>query len=382
MNAQTGLYCWIHISGLTVGHRVTSSTSSSIGKQAETDRLASKINMYRSNDFFMINRQDIDIKIELYRMNMQTSKNMWLWLFLVLALSITDISMAKVSKGLMIYGHEVHTFQPCDDTSIFWITASTSIHQQLQAESRELIKQPYEAVYVKIDGEITSQKLAGFAKAYDGTIIISNVHKLSRVDVNSCPAVRKPVFKNLSEKGAKTYVFDCDNQSSYIVRTNKINAWLFHLDGTEQLSVIQSDIGEQYSGEGFKLWINDQQTQIIEPSGKQLACDNNRKQAIWEHAKLNGADFRAIGNEPGWNLVMDSSRIILMSSYGAYRTEVKAPSPIVSNKTRTTRWETAELTLEISENYCRDTMSGEVFDFKVLVRTEKEVLQGCGRELR
>ena len=86
----------------------------------------------------------------------------------------------------MIYGHEVHTFQPCGDNKIFWIITSTYLRQQLQTKSKAIISSSYEAVYVKIEGDILNQSSAEFAKGYSGTLIINRLYSISRLNDNSC----------------------------------------------------------------------------------------------------------------------------------------------------------------------------------------------------
>jgi len=49
--------------------------------------------------------------------------------------------------------------------------------------------------------------------------------------------------------------------------------------------------------------------------GIRLNCRNNRAMAICVDAKLRGVDFRAVGNEPGWNLEI---------SAGGARVQVRA----------------------------------------------------------
>jgi uncharacterized membrane protein len=184
------------------------------------------------------------------------------------------------------------------------------------------------------------------------------------------------------EPQIQTYVFVCDNKASYTVRTSEVDAWVFRPQGTLHLYATPSKTGTTYAGKGFAISIDGQRATFISPYGKQLSCHNDTRQAIWEKAKLDGADFRAVGNEPGWNLViMAASRIILIADYGASRIEVPLPRPETNHETRTTRWDAGELILEITGKPCRDSMSDEQFESTVTVTTKTATLRGCGRAL-
>jgi putative lipoprotein len=104
---------------------------------------------------------------------------------------------------------------------------------------------------------------------------------------------------------------------------------------------------------------------------------------------LNGVDFRATGNEPGWYLeIYDKAgpeRIDFVSDYGrdfytfpdVRRETLQAPPQ--------TRYlaqigaHRLEVTLE--PGACRDSMSGEAFEARVTVRLGTRTYAGCGRPL-
>ncbi len=180
----------------------------------------------------------------------------------------------------------------------------------------------------------------------------------------------------------RTYVFICDNQQRYVVRADATGAWVFHPTGSLRLSAVPAASGYHYSGEQLQIRIAGEQAYVIGPAGKQSACRNNRREAVWEQAKLDGADFRATGNEPGWNLViLSASRIVLVSDYGESRIEVPLPEPEINSEARTALWDAGELVLKVSGRRCRDSMSGEEFESTVVVTTKTQTLYGCGRAL-
>ncbi len=111
----------------------------------------------------------------------------------------------------------------------------------------------------------------------------------------------------------------------------------------------------------------------------------------WEKAKRAGASFRAIGQEPGWILVIwGDERIELTLDYGA--TEIKTPigSMQVNYFTKTRIYRTVQplspldITVTIQEQACYDAMSGEGFPTFVTISFgvgQSPRYVGCGRYL-
>ena len=126
---------------------------------------------------------------------------------------------------------------------------------------------------------------------------------------------------------------------------------------------------------------------LLDESGvEHQDCRNNRRQAIWEHAKLNGADFRAIGNEPGWNMeIRNRLKLILVTGYGSERQDFDLSEPETDQAARTTRYKFKqsehEMSLVISGEPCSDSMSGEKFESRVEIILNGQSLHGCGRAL-
>ena len=285
--------------------------------------------------------------------------------------------------GLLVFGHEVRSLQPCGDMRVFWMHAPDALHQQLQADYRRLAKRPYEPVYVEIEGEFSEHPVSGFAADYDGTIVISEVRSVSGDGIEACGMVQPAAASEPPVSGdAATYVFVCDEQDAYTVRTTGAEAWVFRPEGTLMLPAVPARVGVKYSDGAFELWIDGQQAQLGEPGNELQRCRNDQRRAVWEKAKLDGADFRAVGNEPGWNLeILEGSRIVLVADYGASRVERPLPQPTMERDARTTLWNAGELIVEVIGRPCRDSMSGESFESTVVVTWGEQTLRGCGRAL-
>ena len=304
-------------------------------------------------------------------------------LLVVLLLTGAGTLAGAELRGLLVLGHEVRSLQPCGDTRVFWLHAPGALHQQLQADYRRLAKRPYQPLYIEIEGAFSEHPVGGFAADYDGTIVVSEVRSISGDGIEACGTGQPAAAPEPPAAAATaTYVFVCDEQTAYTVRVSGAKAWVFHPRGTLMLSAVLTRQGTKYSDGSFELWIDGQQAQFGESGGELQQCRNDRRRAVWEKAKLDGADFRAVGNEPGWNLeILEGSRIVLIADYGASRVERSLPQPMIDQGARTTRWDAGELIVEVIGRPCRDSMSGELFEATVVVTWGKQTLKGCGRAL-
>lgn len=90
--------------------------------------------------------------------------------------------------------------------------------------------------------------------------------------------------------------------------------------------------------------------------------------------------YRALGQEPGWNLVIADGRIDYTGNYGEKRITVAAPEP------RTTfnghRYETPRLIVDVTHGRCNDVMSGHGYADTVMVIADGETYRGCGGDRR
>jgi len=113
------------------------------------------------------------------------------------------------------------------------------------------------------------------------------------------------------------------------------------------------------------------------------ACRSREPMAAPERTESEAAEFRAVGQEPGWNLeIFEGSRIVLIADYGESRIERPLPQPAVDRERGTTRWQAGELIVDVTDRPCRDSMSGESFEATVVVTWGERTLRGCGSALR
>lgn len=92
------------------------------------------------------------------------------------------------------------------------------------------------------------------------------------------------------------------------------------------------------------------------------------------------AAYRALGQEPGWNLVIAGGRIDYVGDYGETRINIPAPEPITAINGHI--YQAERLEVHISHGRCNDSMSGHGYADNVMVIADGKTLRGCGGERR
>lgn len=194
-----------------------------------------------------------------------------------------------------------------------------------------------------------------------------------------------PETTGSGDAAASTFFFECEDQYVFVARAEDAHVWLFLDDVTVNLPRRLSASGEKYQSAEYLFWNKGSQARLETADGKHRQCKNNPARAIWETAKLNGVDFRAVGNEPGWFLELGRDLLVLETDYGASRYEFQTPPADVNVEARLTRYQVVEngqrLVLELEGQRCNDSMSGETFPTRVSVTLNGRILRGCGRAL-
>ena len=188
------------------------------------------------------------------------------------------------------------------------------------------------------------------------------------------------------EKAPATYVFECADGYQFPAQIKGDQAWLFLPGKTVSLPQVPAGSGAKYSAGEVVFWTKGAEGLLETDDGVRRNCRNNRALAIWEHAKLSGVDFRAVGNEPGWHLEISRGRnILFVSDYGQSRYEFDAPEPLQDAGARSTvyRVKNKAHTLEvvITGKACQDTMHGDRFESAVSITLDGRSFNGCGKAL-
>jgi heat shock protein HslJ/uncharacterized membrane protein len=183
----------------------------------------------------------------------------------------------------------------------------------------------------------------------------------------------------------RTFVYDCDGDLSFTVRTGpgEIALWAPSVLGGAYrvLSMTPAASGARYA-EGDTVFSSVGDVATIELGRRRYAdCRSNPSKVPWADAARRGATFRALGNEPSWYVEIFPDRLAIVTELGANRAELPHGGP-AAEAGRTTYRASAdgrEATVVIERRACADTMSGEAFEAAATVRFEGRVLTGCGR---
>lgn len=186
---------------------------------------------------------------------------------------------------------------------------------------------------------------------------------------------------------AKTYVYECSDGYSFTASIDGEQAWLFLPKQTIELPRVPSASGIKYSQKQTTFWSKGLEARLESGTKVHTSCKNNRAKAIWEHAKLTGVDFRALGNEPSWVLEIVKGNTIIFSNFYAkiHMYVFQKTEPEVDQSARKTVYKVSNeghvLTVTIIGTSCQDTMSGESFESRVIVELDDKLFNGCGKAL-
>lgn len=192
-----------------------------------------------------------------------------------------------------------------------------------------------------------------------------------------------PAFRPDERPLAKTLVYDC-NGFEFTARLGPGEMALWLPERYVVLSQVRSASGTRYQEGDIEFWSKGDEAMLTVGSEQYLNCALVPHRVPWEDARRRGVDFRAVGNEPGWSLEIQQGRhLLFIGDYGMRRVNTPDPGEQVEGSAR--RWhaitESADLRVEIVDEPCVDTMSGEVFTSRVTVTLGADILYGCGRDL-
>jgi heat shock protein HslJ/uncharacterized lipoprotein YbaY len=139
--------------------------------------------------------------------------------------------------------------------------------------------------------------------------------------------------------------------------------------------------------------------QAVSASGARYEAVDDPRTSFWNKGRratlvVRGREFpeciegepslplRASGNEPGWRLDIAPSGMTLIADAGVTRLEssLAEQTRIAEGMRYGARGGTSEITADVVDRLCRDSMTGMPHPYSVTVTTSGRVLRGCGGE--
>lgn len=188
------------------------------------------------------------------------------------------------------------------------------------------------------------------------------------------------------EPRGKTLVYDCLVEWDMVVKVDTSDAWLFLPDTTVHMSRERSASGARFaSGSGDYMYWSKGNEAIIEVADKSYGyCDLDKQEAVWQDAKLRGANFRAAGNEPGWYLEIFPDSITYVLDYGERSFSTSTPDSTEYTDKKEfvyeVQTENYQISIRITGEEC-NSASGKEFPSTTYLTVGEKEYRGCGRKL-
>ena len=156
--------------------------------------------------------------------------------------------------------------------------------------------------------------------------------------------------------------------------------------GGQPMTLLQAESasGARYAdGQGNEFW-NKGDSATLTRSGQPAAeCAQTQLTSPWDEAKGRGVGFRAVGNEPGWMVEVDTGEAPALRATldsGAREIAVARAQSQAAGFAGTTN-DGVAVELQIRRETCSDTMSGQEFPASAQLKVGEQTYAGCGRFL-
>jgi thiol-disulfide isomerase/thioredoxin/uncharacterized membrane protein len=142
-----------------------------------------------------------------------------------------------------------------------------------------------------------------------------------------------------------------------------------------------------YDAQGRELWRVNGPLEWDKPEAAKLvplAASASARTDPWADAKARGADFRAVGQEPGWYMELDAGKDLkLVLDYGERQLVVPGPKMWSAGGANSyaLNTESHDIAVAVTPKACNDAMSGAAYPATVTVVVDGKPYTGCGRDL-
>jgi|GEM_PF-1674165 len=184
---------------------------------------------------------------------------------------------------------------------------------------------------------------------------------------------------------AETWVYRC-GEKVFSLRLDQPGTARLLINGEQKELTRKIDASEAvYVADQTRLAIIGESAELTFQQQYFHNCRYDQDASLWQHARLNGVSFRAIGYGPGWQLEHYPERgVIYTGDFGL--TTVFFPQPVLKIETPEGELiysgEQDGITLRVRgvRKECVDEASGDRFRWSVALTINGRPLQGCGRK--
>jgi putative lipoprotein len=185
------------------------------------------------------------------------------------------------------------------------------------------------------------------------------------------------------QEPGRTLVYECGD-FEFIARTGPGEIALYLPDEYRVLGQVRSSAGRRYTDTDITLTTDGEEAGLDVGDRHYRGCQLNRARAPWEEARRRGVDFRAVGQEPGWYLEMENeAQTLFVAGYGDRRYLFPTAEVEFFDGAEVYQLDGGKhrLRVEVRLQHCIDSMSGEVFDYRVVLDLDSQQYRGCGLAL-
>jgi len=153
--------------------------------------------------------------------------------------------------------------------------------------------------------------------------------------------------KSVAES-ARTLVYECDGLD-FVVRQGAGEVGVYLPGRAVVAPQVPAASGAKYQEGDIIFWSKGDEASLEVGDRKWSGCRLAPHRAPWEDARLRGVTFRAVGNEPGWNLEIEPGRrLLFVGDYGSTSVSTPVPEPVVDAASGRTTYHSPRRTISRS----------------------------------
>lgn len=209
-----------------------------------------------------------------------------------------------------------------------------------------------------------------------------------KILIGAIAAIVSNSMLSAEETAQKTFAYSCSNGQQITAQYFHNSVKLYLPDETVKLPLVRSASGVKFENDAITFWAKNNEALLLERGRHNISCEIDDNASIWEAARLEGADFRGIGSQRGWELLtyQQGKGIVLTVDYGfkslvfrngtTYPAFKQHPTVILAKNKK------HEVHIELSETECRDGKKEQTYPVSVFIVVDNLYkLRGCGKPL-